>query len=406
MMEKLKILFVSTFVPGPNTNHAGGRDVFHIMRRLAENHQISIICLANSPEEISRNAASLEFCRHVELIQSPNGFLSTLRRVSNYFRLPRSVARFYSVELHQTLHRLLERSRFDVIQYENVQVLPYAENIQIPGVLDCIDVNFMPMFQSYLSGRGSFWRRLYWLLEWPRLQIYEARKIREFKGIIVRSKKDEILVRAINSSARVAVVQSLPLTASMAADPARPRPRKRPVIPKVMFMGAMWRPINSDACLYFLEQIWPKVRQVLPEAEFWIVGDSPPSNITKYHEKDNIVVTGYVDDMLPYFKECSVVVVPMLAAGGILYKIYDAMHIGIPVISTSVANQGIDAIHGQHILLADNAQDFAEHVVDLLRDDHLYARLSENSERFINEKFDWERSVRDVEDLYSYLAQK
>jgi glycosyltransferase involved in cell wall biosynthesis len=96
----------------------------------------------------------------------------------------------------------------------------------------------------------------------------------------------------------------------------------------------------------------------------------------------------------------------MLAAGGILYKIYDAMHIGIPVVSTSVANQGIDAIHGQHILLADNAQDFAEHVVDLLRDDHLYARLSENSERFINEKFDWERSVRDVEDLYSYLAQK
>ncbi len=174
----------------------------------------------------------------------------------------------------------------------------------------------------------------------------------------------------------------------------------------LLFVGAMWRPVNSDACIYFLDSIWPLIRQKIPEAGFQIVGGKPPAALAERSGRENVVVTGYVEDLMPYYRNCSVVVVPLLAAGGVIAKIADAMRIGIPVVATSVANQGTKAIVGRDICIGDEPAEFASHVVSLLQDEALYSRISFNAEQFILDNFDWKHSVQEIEDLYKIVVLK
>ncbi len=193
---------------------------------------------------------------------------------------------------------------------------------------------------------------------------------------------------------------TFPVTFDLAADPSRPRPRPRPVRPVVMFVGAMWRPINSEACEYSLDRIWPSVRKAVPNAEFRVVGGSPPQSLSARSGRDNVLVTGYVEDLLPWYRECSVLVAPLLAAGAIITKITDAMLVGVPVVATSVANQGIRAVPGRDILIGDDPAAFADALVRVLTSDQLYAELSANSEQFMAQFFDWDASIRAIESLY------
>jgi glycosyltransferase involved in cell wall biosynthesis len=399
----MKILFVVPFLPATDADHAGGKDIFYLMRSLAKHHQVSVVCLVNSVEESTKAEKLKEFCKHVELSVLSSGFTASLRRKANYIRWPRSVGLSYSNELHRRLHILMQKYSFDIIQYENVQTLPYSGNKQVCRVLDCHDISFLPLFQNYLFGKVSWIKKLYLLTEWPRLQVYESKGIRSFNFIIVRSERDAIIVRILNPTAKIAIMAPWPITMPMARDPARPRPRHRPSKPVVMFVGAMWRPVNSDACVFFLNNIWPIIRKGVPAAEFRIVGSSPPSHLSKYGGENNVVVTGYVDDLLQYYAECSILVAPLFVSGGVTTKVVDAMKIGIPVVSTSVVNQGICAVPETDMLIGDEPAIFGKHVISLLTDDSLYRRLSENAEKCIENRFDWDQSIKGIEIFYENL---
>jgi hypothetical protein len=233
---------------------------------------------------------------------------------------------------------------------------------------------------------------------------YESRALLRFRGVLTRSDRDAHLVRAIAPRTEVVVASSWPLTYDWALDPRRPRPRPRPDRHVVMFLGAMWRSVNSEACESFLEQAWPLVRARVPDAEFRVVGAGPPPSILSRHGSDGVVVTGYVEDLMVHYHECSVLVVPLLAAGGIITKVADAMHIGLPVVASSVANQGIGAAPDSEILIADEPRRFADHVVRLLTDDALYARVSLNAEQCMRRHFDWDGTLRRVEALWEHVA--
>ena len=396
----MRILFVSSFLPGANVDHAGGRDIFHLMRYLSKKHSVSIVCMAKS-DEASQWADDLrQFCEQVQIVPTKNRFVISPHQWVRYIHLPRSVGMSWSSEMRDRLDSLLKTGSYDLVQYENVQMIPYSDGNKIPGVLDCIDVGFLPLFQQILGEKGTWLRRLYWLTEWPRLQLYESRGLLRFNSILVRSEKDASIVRILHPNAQVVVMQSWPYTTPLTEDPTRVKPRPRPFKPVVMFVGAMWRPVNADACIYFLEQVWPLVKQEIPDAQFWIVGGRPPARLIEWNGKANVLVTGYVTDLLPYYKQCSVAVAPLLAAGGVIAKIADAMRIGIPVVATSAANQGTEAKPGCDILIGDDPVTFARHLISILQDETLYRFLSENAERFVETKFDWNRSVKSIEELY------
>jgi glycosyltransferase involved in cell wall biosynthesis len=189
----------------------------------------------------------------------------------------------------------------------------------------------------------------------------------------------------------------------------------------------MFWPPHVDGVLWFAREVFPLVRQQVPEARFYIVGKNLPKEVCKLQDARSklqrgyrlsairhrpfaishqpIVVTGYVEDPTPYFADSAVFVVPLRAGGGMRVKILDAWARGIPIVSTSIGCEGIEVRDGENILIADTPQDFAQAVVRVIRDLTLAQQLAENGQRWVEEKYDWRVVYRKVDEVYTSLAK-
>jgi glycosyltransferase involved in cell wall biosynthesis len=176
----------------------------------------------------------------------------------------------------------------------------------------------------------------------------------------------------------------------------RPHPDLAPAVPpgpNVLFVGAMSRGFNVQGVRWFLERVWPRVRAEVPAATFYVVGSSPPEAIRAYDGDEGVVVTGFVDDLAPWYRSAAVFVSPILVAGGLLQKVLDAMGMGVPVVATSVSNHGLAATPGRHLRIADESEGFATSVIELLRDGEARERLGAAARDFVAEHYDPERAM-------------
>ena len=154
----------------------------------------------------------------------------------------------------------------------------------------------------------------------------------------------------------------------------------------IMFIGRLAHPQNEDAVSYFLDAIWPAVRSEVPEARFFVVGESPPDD-KQWSREANVVVTGWVPDAAEFFHHCRLSVVPLRFGAGVKGKITQSMSYGVPVVATPVAVEGMHLVDGESVLVAPAAADFARAVVRLYTDERLWAKLSANGLETIEQNF-------------------
>jgi sugar transferase (PEP-CTERM/EpsH1 system associated) len=159
----------------------------------------------------------------------------------------------------------------------------------------------------------------------------------------------------------------------------------------VVFTGAMDYWANADAVTWFVREVWPSIRRGEPKAAFYIVGSRPTPEV-KALEADGIHVTGTVPDVRPYLGAADAVVAPMRIARGIQNKVLEAMAMARPVIVTTKGLEGISARDGRDLLVADDAEDFAMRVLEVLADAH--TGLGDASRRLVRRDYSWEESCR------------
>ena len=167
----------------------------------------------------------------------------------------------------------------------------------------------------------------------------------------------------------------------------------------ILFTGAMDYHANIDGVTWFSNEIFPLIRRDYLPAEFHIVGSNPPSDVKKLAQRPGVKVTGFVKDIRPYYCTADVCVVPLRLARGIQNKVLEAMSMAKPIVTTSKALEGIDAISGEQVLVADNAESFAGAVGDLLKDKGKKKSLAVNARQFVVNHFDWPANIQILEDL-------
>jgi len=140
---------------------------------------------------------------------------------------------------------------------------------------------------------------------------------------------------------------------------------------------------------YFLGQVYPRIRQSRSDVRVCITGSTRGLNLGGLPLDDSVVLTGFVEDIRPEIAGAWVAVVPILSGGGTRIKILEAMALGTPVVSTSKGAEGLDAVHEQHILIADDPAAFADCALRLMRDLLLRKRLATNARQLVEERYDW-----------------
>jgi glycosyltransferase involved in cell wall biosynthesis len=166
----------------------------------------------------------------------------------------------------------------------------------------------------------------------------------------------------------------------------------------------MGYPPCVDAALYFCNEIFPLIRQSNHAAEFWVVGRDPRPEVLELKD-GSVHVTGRVDDVLPYYRQSSICVVPLRAGGGTRLKILEAMALGRPVVSTTIGCEGLDAADGEHLLIADTPAQFAEKTMSLFRDRQLYQRLSTNGRKLVETRYGWDQIAEKLTDVYEQMTR-
>jgi glycosyltransferase involved in cell wall biosynthesis len=166
-----------------------------------------------------------------------------------------------------------------------------------------------------------------------------------------------------------------------------PAPQERS---HLVFTGSMdWRP-NQDALRYFIRDVLPLIRHAQPDVECTFVGRRPPKDIQRLGEIARVTVTGTVDDVRPYVERAAVCVVPLRIGGGSRLKILEAFAMGRPVVSTRIGAEGLDVVQGKHLLLADDPRQFAESVIDLLKNEQQSRLLGHESRKLVERQYGWD----------------
>jgi polysaccharide biosynthesis protein PslH len=170
-------------------------------------------------------------------------------------------------------------------------------------------------------------------------------------------------------------------------------------LPSFVFTGTMDYVPNVDAVIWFAQDILPIIRRSLPQAQFYIVGSSPASAVQVLTQIDGIHVTGRVADVRPYLAHATAAVAPMRIARGIQNKVLEAMAMAKPVIVTSDALEGIDAVQEAELLLADDVQAFALAACRLATDPLEAGRIGTAARQRVIGQFSWEGQLRGLDGL-------
>jgi glycosyltransferase involved in cell wall biosynthesis len=400
---RLSILFLTQFPPSPPRFGAQAR-IHGLMTALAERHEVSAVSVAEAAEVEPSLRAMRRYCREAALVVDPRGASRIGRRLLQL----RSLASLHSFERHAFRFAALQRRvdailaarRFDVVDVEG----PNLVHLRLRGaprgeppprvVLDEHNVEYDVLRQVAWSGTGIA-RRVYAQLNWRKLRRDEHEAWDRADAIAVTSRLDEDRVREARPAARVAVVPNAVDLDRFRRRSGDPRPDGR----TVLFFGALDYVPNTDAILFFLDEVWPRVRRAHPGARLRVLGRRPPEALLRRRAAD-VDVPGFVDDLRPALAQAAAVVAPLRMGGGTRLKILEAMAMERPVVSTDLGAEGLGARHGEELLLADDPERFAAEVARLLRDPTLGGRLGAAARRLVEARYSWRASARALEDLY------
>jgi glycosyltransferase involved in cell wall biosynthesis len=166
----------------------------------------------------------------------------------------------------------------------------------------------------------------------------------------------------------------------------------------ILFIGSFHHHPNTDAVRYFVNDVFPALREKIAGLKVYIIGDSPPESI-KNLSSQNIVVTGYEPDVAPYFHRCKLSIAPLRYGAGVKGKVHLSMSYGVPVVVSSIAAEGMDIVHGQHAMIADTPDQFCQAVTKVYYNQNLWSRLSKNGHELITSHFSFEAARLNLIDV-------
>ncbi len=400
----LRILLISRCPPYPL--HLGDRLIpYHLMRELSRRgHRIDLLAFYQQPEDMADVPYYNRFFDSVTLIREPaRSPLSLLTRaLFPRRRFPERRERSWSPQMWDAITaRLIDQPRtIDVVHlFGGVQVYEFrALTRDYPNLIAPYESYSLLLERTRAQTRRLAGRVLTGL-QLAMARNFESWMFAPYQRTVVVSERDAQTLRTLSRGLPVAVIPNgVDLDRFIPTD-------HEPETPTLIFTGNFDYAPNLDAALLLIREIFPAVRQAIPEAEVLIVGNNPPPELRRL-EGGGVRVTGRVPDVRPYLDDAHVYVSPLRIGAGIKNKILEAMAMQAAVVATPISCEGIDARHGRDVIIAAQPAEISRAAIRLLQDAPLRRQIARNGRRLVEKHYTWQHAAEAYEALYAQVIHE
>ncbi len=362
---------------------------FHQLRELSARHEIILFALSDedvSPAELKKIEP---YCLKIEIFR-----LSMLYIILNVIRAffqgkPLEVGYFFCGSARDRLHSLVSLYKPQHIYCQLIRTSEYARAYpKIPKTLDYMDV-FSKGMERRLTFCSIYLKPFIWM-ECRRLIKYEKEVFEIFDKKTIISAQDRDLIPHPDRH-QIKVIPN-----GVDADFFKPAQSEKTFA--LLFNGNMHYPPNVESALYLVRKVMPLVWRSMPTVRLLISGANPTKVVMRL-ASERVVVSGWVDDVRDSYARSRVLVAPMHLSIGLQNKLLEAMAMGLPCITSSLANNALGARSGEQILIADTDQQFADNIIDLVQDELKAGIIGENGRRYVLRKFSWRKTTLMLNDF-------
>jgi glycosyltransferase involved in cell wall biosynthesis len=419
----LHILFLTQIIPYPPDSGPKVK-TWHVLRYLADQgHQIYLVSFIR-PEEAGHVNPLRHLCTDVITVPIRR---SPLANVGFYVRSlltgrPYLVERDDLSAMRHCLYELMQKVSFDYIHADQLTMVQFGlpRPALFSGYRSFPVVRRVDTHQPRLifDAHNAVWtivermsQNMPWYLQ-PVMRE-ETRRVKKYEGMLLQrcdhtlavteaDRQNLLEARAAHNHKDIGTTSPITVV-PIAVDTGLLQPITRQSgSTNLLTLGTLYYPPNADGVRWFLSDVYPLVLQQLPEARLTIVGKNPPQDFLDLAQRqpEKIAVTGYVPDLTPYLQQSVSIVVPVRAGSGMRVRILEAFAHAMPVVTTTVGLEGIEAVPGEDVLVADSARDYANAVISLLTDAGLQEKLARNGRRLAVSRYDWRAVLQKMDQVY------
>lgn len=354
---------------------------FYQLKELSKHYSITLFAVSDkniAPEHIQ---LLKEFVDEVHIGKN-NWFSRILNMKLAFFSgKPFQVGYFYSYSNQRKINQLLKTKDYKHIYNQLIRTTEYTKNLHlIPKTLD-----YMDALSSGIERRikdQPFYKKWVFKMEANRLRKYEQHIFDFFENRTMISLQDADLIFHPDRKKITPVPNGIDQTFFEDLD----RPEKFDLV----FVGNLSYPPNIKAVEFLANEILPN----LQNCSLLISGATPSKQVKKLaSQSSQITLTGWVDDIRESYLNAKIFVAPMFIGTGMQNKILEAMALGTPSITTTLANNAIDGEHQNSIIVADTSLAMIEEINSLLKDQAARKEIANNAKSFVKKHYQWESAT-------------
>lgn len=297
--------------------------------------------------------------------------------------------------LKEKIENLLSRRKFDVIWVHYLSTLNNLPTGAIENntiILDQHD-SLELVWEKYLKS-GTITEKIFAYINRIKVKRVKNKYAKNIDIILSTSKRDALYER--KSTPKDTKVLLEPNGVDLEYYNSKDNEVSEANNPTIIFCGSMDVKMNSQAAVYFTNNIFPQIKRKKKDVEFYVVGKNPVYEVRRLGNVDGVTVTGTVPDVRPYYRDAWVSVAPFKLGGGSKLKILEAMAMGVPVVSTSTGCQGVEVEFGTDLILANSEKEFERRVVELIENKDLRKEISFRCRKIVENKYSWKAIVSET----------
>jgi polysaccharide biosynthesis protein PslH len=386
----MNILYLVPHVPNPTK----ARSHFQIRGLLEAGHNVTVVTLERSVRDTEYIDRLRQTGCEVVSAQLTNRQALQNSVSAIFHRLPLQARFLWSTTLKREIEQHLSEHSPDIIHVEHLRMAQYGLRLTSnwPVIWDAVDHLTSLYEQTSTRSPSALWR-LIARYEAPQLKRYESRLIRHFPVTLVISPHDQRLFQLDNPySERVRIA---PLGLPLSNTDLRPERASSTLI----ITGALNYQPNVVSVRWFIREIFPLILCQRPDVKLQLVGANPGPTIRAL-SSPQIEVTGFVPSVLDYLRQSTIALAPIVYGSGTQIKVIEAFMSETPLIATSTALRGLTVTDKEHVLVADNAVEFANAIIQLLADSGLRDQIAASGRHYVEQYHDLTKTTEQLVHIY------